>query len=394
MTTVNDLHPKAMDLAETAFLYRNKGEIETAKDLFLQALVLEQEAASLLPAVRESEPSRSVLYRSAASLAYNAGDHDTADRLVAHALSGFPPPEVKEELKNLYDEINFRRHLEAKGIELTDDRWLMSLVGNATSYGRTLVDQLMLRMETVTVIFYRTVERLLGQDYRLNGGVDRSIKEKYGVYVSAFHARSFAVEFQMGRPEPQLPLFPEATAEKAIHPSSVIDEVMSCFEILEGSEPQKLKERFDDENYYSNFVALAKQIAPDGDAIKLVGFNHIVNGQEKPVALRKNREQLRTTIEPTEFIGPSDRKRIRPVSLQGILTYANTPRAKRVARKGKAQKYGTVKLTVPETGAIHRIEVPIALMKDVVQPYYEEQVIVNGFERAGRVYLEEVLPTS
>lgn len=394
MTTVNDLHPKAMDLAESAFLYRNKGEMETAKGLFLEALALEQQAASLLPAISESEPSRSVLYRSAASLAFNACDYDTADRLVAYGLSGFPPPEVKAELKNLYDEINFMRHLEAKGIELTDDRWLMSLYGNATSYGRTLVDQLMLRMGMVTVIFYRTVERLLGQAYRLSGGVDRDIKENYGVYVNAFHPRSFAVEFQLGRPDPQLTLFPESGKHKRVEPAIVIDEVMSCFEILEGTEPQRLKERFADEDYYANFVALAKQIAPDGDAIKLVGFNHIVNGREKPVALRKSREELKTTIEPAELEQP-ERKPILPVTLEGILTYANTPRSKkRVSKKGSTGKYGTVKLTVPETGATHRIQVPIALMKDVVQPYYEELVTVKGFEKAGRFYLDEVLPTS
>ncbi|MEK6302158.1 MAG: hypothetical protein AABO41_15720 [Acidobacteriota bacterium] len=394
MTTVNDLHPKAMDLAESAFLYRNKGEMETAKGLFLEALALEQQAASLLPAVGESEPSRSVLYRSAASLAYNAGEFDTADRLVAYGLSGYPPPEVKAELKNLYDEINFMRHLEAKGIELAEDRWLMSLSGNATSYGRTLVDHLMLRMETVKVLFYRTVERLLGQDYRLSGGVDRDIKEKYGVYVNAFHRSSFAVEFQLGRPEPQLALFAESSEHKALEPAIVIDEVMSCFEILEGTEPHRLRERIDDEDYYANFVALAKKIAPDGDAIKLVGFNHIVNGREKPVALRKSREQLETPIEPSELIEQSERKPMPPVTLEGILTYANTPRSKRVSKKGKARKYGTVKLTVPETGATHKIEVPIALMKDVVQPYYEERVTVKGFERAGHFYLDEVLPTT
>jgi hypothetical protein len=49
---------------------------------------------------------------------------------------------------------------------------------------------------------------------------------------------------------------------------------------------------------------------------------------------------------------------------------------------------------VPETGATHKIQVPIALMKDVVQPYYEELVTVKGFEKAGHFYLEEVLPTS
>lgn len=106
MTTLNDLHSKAMDLAEEAFGLVRSGEEDRAQALFLEALGFEVEAASLLPPSQESEPSRSVLYRSAASLAFNAGDYDTAERLVGHGLSGFPPPEVREELKALYENIN------------------------------------------------------------------------------------------------------------------------------------------------------------------------------------------------------------------------------------------------------------------------------------------------
>ena len=102
MITVNDLHPKAMDLAEMAFWHRHKGEEERAKSLFVEALKLEKQAALLLPNTREAEPSRSILFRSAASLAYNAGDYEAADWLIANGLAGFPPPEIKEELKNLY----------------------------------------------------------------------------------------------------------------------------------------------------------------------------------------------------------------------------------------------------------------------------------------------------
>lgn len=106
MTTLNDFHSKAMDLADEAFGLLRKGENDRAQALFLEALGFEVEAASLLPPAKESEPSRSVLYRSAASLAFNAGDYETAERLVGHGLSGFPPPEVREELKVLYENIN------------------------------------------------------------------------------------------------------------------------------------------------------------------------------------------------------------------------------------------------------------------------------------------------
>ena len=117
MTTVNDLHPKAMDLAEEAFQRLREGEDGQAKQLFLEALALEREAALLLPVSEEAEPSRSILFRSAASLAYNAEEYETAEQLIAHGLSGFPPPEIKEELKNLYEDIEFKRYLPHHGLK-------------------------------------------------------------------------------------------------------------------------------------------------------------------------------------------------------------------------------------------------------------------------------------
>ncbi len=118
MTALNDFHSEAMNLAEEAFRLLRGGEDDRARLLFRQALSSEIEAASLLPLSEESEPSRSILYRSAASLAFNAGDYEAAERLVAHGLSGFPPPEVREELRTLYDDIKVKvkTHLQTQGV--------------------------------------------------------------------------------------------------------------------------------------------------------------------------------------------------------------------------------------------------------------------------------------
>lgn len=375
MTTVNDLHPKAMDLADEAFRQRRKGQDEQAKLLFLQALELEQEAAFLLPLNQGAEPSRSILYRSAASLAYNAEDYGAAERLIAHGLSGFPPNEIREELKNLYEDINFKRHLQAQGVVLSKNQWVMTLHGNATSFGATLVEPLMMRVEKVTAMFYRTVERLLGLDYRITGSTKREIKESYGLYVNAFAPSSFAVSFQIGAPDPQTYLFPEFEQKPPIQPDFVVDELMRCLEIWESGKPDVLKERIDDENYYQNFVGIAKQIAPDGDDVKLVGFKSIRKGEEKPVTLRTSRQQLRETFHVSKAAEEESDK----VNLRGVLRYASSPRNK---------PYGTVHLT--EGDESHSIRVPIAIMKDVVQPYYEERVAIVAFKKGERLILDEI----
>jgi hypothetical protein len=379
MQTIKEIHDKAMNLAEDAFHAQKSGREADAIRLFAEALELEQEAANSLPLSEESEPTRSILFRSAASLAFNSKNYEVADRLIARGLSGFPPPEIMEELKNLYEDVNFMRHLSAKGLLIDPNQWLMTISGDATRYGGTAAEYLLVRVEKITTLFYRTTERLLKFPYRASGGVNKTIKDAYGLYINAFAPSSFAVSFQIGRPYPQTTLFPELKEAKQIEPTEIVDEIMSCYEIFEGKEPLKLKDKFKDEDYYQNFVGLAKQIAPDGNNVKLVGFTTIREGREKSVALRKSRKELRDSIKSIE--GETEHEDKVSVQHTGILMQANTP---------LVGKFGTVKLIEMETKEKHMIKVPIPIMKDVVQPFYEELVTIQGYEKDGKIILEEI----
>lgn len=375
MTTVSNLHPKAMDLAEEAFRLQRKGHDKHAHSLFLEALKLEQEAAMSLILSHDNEPSRSILFRSAASLAYNAEDFETAERLIAHGLSGYPPLEIKEELKNLYEDINFKRHLQANGIVLSENQWLMSIHGNATSYGGTMVEPLFSRVEKVTSLFYRTVERLLGVEYRITGSSRKEIKDVYGLYVNAFVPSSFAVSFQIGAPDPQLPLL-DHKPKKKVPPDSVVDELLRCLELWEDGKSDKLRARIHNEVYYENFVGIAKQLAPDGEDVKTVNFKTIRKGKDRPVTLRKSRERIR---HPPSVTAQVDAHRTEKATLLGVLKFASTPLTK---------DYGTVHLSAVE--GMHSIKVPIGQMQEVVRPYYEELVVVEVERRGDKYYLEDI----
>ncbi|HEX5271222.1 MAG TPA: hypothetical protein VFW33_12065, partial [Gemmataceae bacterium] len=67
------------------------------------------------------EPTRSVLHRSAASLALECGEYREAERLIATALAGSPPETIAEELRDLLHRVYFdrppkgRRPLKAAG---------------------------------------------------------------------------------------------------------------------------------------------------------------------------------------------------------------------------------------------------------------------------------------
>ena len=106
---VEGAHREAMDLAGLAFRARLLGSKVEAQELFRQAYVLECEAADLLAPETALEPSRSVLYRSAASLALECGEYREAERLAAAGIAGNPPAEIAEELRDVLQQVRSRQ---------------------------------------------------------------------------------------------------------------------------------------------------------------------------------------------------------------------------------------------------------------------------------------------
>ena len=122
MSKVQELHQQAMDLAEQADLKKLRGDTTQAKEILRQALALEAEAAQLIAEDMTAEPTRSVLHRSAATLAINCGELQMAEKLIAVAIAGTPPLDIAEELKDLFIQINLRKYLERRGVQLAEEQ--------------------------------------------------------------------------------------------------------------------------------------------------------------------------------------------------------------------------------------------------------------------------------
>jgi uncharacterized protein HemY len=114
MSKINDLHEKAMQLSDEAFFAKRRGDLDGFLRFSREALELETQAADLLKENLEAEPSRSVLYRSAASIAIDCQEFRQAERLIATALSGNPPTEIAVELRDLLEQLSFKQQAEIK----------------------------------------------------------------------------------------------------------------------------------------------------------------------------------------------------------------------------------------------------------------------------------------
>lgn len=107
-----ELHTRAMEMADQADLLKRQGKEDEALPLYKESLQFEREAAYLARRQQVGEPTESVLFRSAASLAYILKDYREAERLVCMGLAGNPPVEIAEELRSLYDTVNLDKTME------------------------------------------------------------------------------------------------------------------------------------------------------------------------------------------------------------------------------------------------------------------------------------------
>lgn len=100
-SSVRELHQEAMRLADLALECKQKGDSEAAHINLVAALDREKRAAASAAQHPNCEPTRSILFRSAASLAIQANLPEEARALIKEGLNGHPPKEIATELQAL-----------------------------------------------------------------------------------------------------------------------------------------------------------------------------------------------------------------------------------------------------------------------------------------------------
>jgi hypothetical protein len=97
-------HDKAMNLSQDALVLQLTGKTGFV-DMYAESFEYEQKAAMFYLNDMGKEPTRSVLFRSAASLAIKCNKFSDAERLIDMGLSGNPPEIIVAELKALKEQI-------------------------------------------------------------------------------------------------------------------------------------------------------------------------------------------------------------------------------------------------------------------------------------------------
>lgn len=364
MTEDRRLHEDAMRIAHEAFLLK-RNDPDSAIQLFEQAFELERRAAEI--AKDQTEPTRSVLFRSAATLALHGNQYREAERSVAAALIGNPPSEIVEELRDLLEEIYFRRHLELRGVKLSETELQLSLAGPEVGFGTIRGEEFVKRLEVIKKISYRIAERRRELPFRGRGAIPKDIRELHEPYVSVPRVASFAVTIRFGSRARVIELFDYDPV------APVVTEIVSNVELVQNEAYEELLARIKDETYFYNMVALTRELAPNLSDVHLVGLTSQSDGVTRTVELTKSRKEIRLPRQAKEDIDETAEH----VEISGKLMVAD-----RLADS----------VTLLDTYAEeHTIAIPEGAMADIVRPYWEREVTIIGERVSGVIHFEDIV---
>lgn len=366
------LHRLAMSKADEAVASKFKGDSVAAAAFFTEAYELEKEAAFLALKSDVAEPTRSILLRSAASLALDCQLPLEAEKLICTALMSGPPDVIADELRDLLEQVHFQRHLDLRGIKLASDEVQMSIAGEGVGFGMTPTELFTHRIINTENLIYRTAERKQNKPYRDAGRLDKKTKENVALYMSAPRAASFAVTFRIGQGN-QLSLPGTSIGEE------VVDELLDCLEIFISGDQRALKKKIPDEAYFNNFVGLARNIAPDGKDLSVVGFTIARAGKERRVAITRNEGILQiSTLTGNKIVDVAEEDGSL-ITLVGHLKFADS------RKEGK----DSIQILDAENQT-HKMTVPAGMMSDIVKPLWDVKVTAVARRKGQQMVLESI----
>ncbi len=365
------LHREASELANRARIAQFDGDEIAYLKLTEQAFVKEMESAKLL----RQDPSHhmfAILHRSAATLAYRCGEHESAEELILEAMRQTPNDGMREDLYDLLDRVRLAERYGQYTSQHEDEELVMTLQGIEANRGLIEPSLLSKRIIKFSTLIRNTIGCINKYTFRNRGKVDKD----YRVFATVSSFGSYRIGMTVTYVGPNH--FPGIS-----YFDTVRFKVMENLRLINCGDITRLKSALNDEKYLQNLVGLAKELAPDGNTITAVGIEATIEGQRKSILLDSTRDELSEMVLPFNEDSIEDGYRITDDrdTVVGLLQYADTTKDE-------------LKL-LTDDGRWWQIVVPEGLAEDVVKPYFGDRVRVEGrhiikTRKAKRLYLHDI----
>lgn len=346
MASVKELHEKAMEIAQNAMLAKENGEYTSAKKIYYDAFKIEQEAAYKVPKAKKSEPTRSILFRSAASLAYQAEELKESIRMIGEGLSGHPSKRIFNELNILHEEVKLAIYNKENHYQTSPEQFVFHLTGNAVSHGSIYYKEFLDRIDALQKSLRKTASRM----------IDIPFNSRKEFLVPTFHSPtsgSFAIKVSISIKHDD-----NGQGDLVSNPTEIINEFLGCITLVQNNDDDALFERIQESNYLDHFLSHIKKIAPDGNKITAVDF--IINDN----VLSLSRLSKTIPLKAHTIMENDIEEEIENIEITGVLDYASSRKTDTIGITDVDNKRYNIKI---EDG-----------IEDYVRSYYMREVKVEG----------------
>ena len=356
-----------MDYAFRADRAKARGDLADAKALYARALRSERAAIRALEGV--VQPSHAVLHRSAAWLALDSGDDRAAEQLAAAGLAVAPPDQIAEELRDVFEQAGFHRHLRTRGVTLSANELQLSLTGPSVGSGLAHWPSTRERVNQSVKLMRRIAEWRADRPFRAKGAPAKEVQDLMMPLVSVPRAACYAVTLAFGTTGQfdAVGLFGLPEVE------DVLEDFLDILDMVDRDEMDELSRKIPDDEYRTDAVHLTRELAPDGKHVRRVGFTVRRGDDDRSVGLTTLRRDLATTGGPQPV---SDDEEL--INVSGLLLHADALSAK-----------NKIKI-VDEEDNTHVVSVPPEMMDNIVRPKWNLPVVLSCRKRGTRLELHEI----
>jgi hypothetical protein len=280
-----ELHDEAMAVVDEARAHERNGDKEGYLQLLRKACKLEEKAARLLDQGAESEPTRSVLFRSASSLAFQAEDYHQACTLAFEGLTGDTPEECITELLDIANDAKFRLRLREQDLRVAKSEITVIVRGPRVAIGLAPAKQATLMLRRIENLLRSCIEDFFRSkiaEVESDGQIE-SMKI-FEVFLRQLPTEEFAVAFRLGLSE-QLHLFgPVSLGDR------IVTQFMHDLQVAVAQAPGA-----DNRDKFTKAVA---KLEPDGKEVTSIEINSLVAGELMSVRIPPKKQAVRETFGP------------------------------------------------------------------------------------------------
>lgn len=369
---IDKLHEKAMEYVSQAMIEKGQDSAKYS-ELMHAAFKIEQESAYMLYNQIDAEPARSILFQSAANIAKEIELYDEACKMIYAALSGKPPKHISSNLNDLYETIQFSRHLHLENMEISQNTINISIYGNSVGSGIVLYDSFKRKIDAVGKMMLRTIQRLTYPDvFSTNRHYD--LRKKYPFFVQSLSKGCLSVGLKLGLDESK----ESNLVDREIMERS-IEEFTRDIDLMNKDDYDTLRDKISNDDYYKSITEIYKEILPDGKDIRGVNISTKIDTETIELHITKTKPTILTEAsEEHELDIIRNAEKGAELVLEGML---------RMADNTKKKPY--VKLVLPNTKE-YKIYLDESTIDDVVSSYWDDHVAIKVLKKGKEklVYLD------